>query len=59
MADNPSLKAVFPQSLADGYGDAVIEAAAETGLLESTFPVVCPWSPEAFMAPDFWPDQTR
>ena len=59
MADNPSLKTVFPQSLAEGYGDAAIEAAAETGLLESTFPVSCPWSTEQFMAPDFWPDQTH
>ena len=59
MADNPSLKAVFPQSLAEGYGDATIEAAAETGLLESTFPVVCPWSDAQFMDPDFWPDQTH
>ena len=59
MADNPSLKAVFPQSLADGYGDAAIAAAAETGLLESTFPVVCAWSPEEFMDSEFWPDQTH
>ena len=59
MADNPSLKTVFPQSLAEGYGDAAIEAAAETGLLESTFPISCPWSPEQFMDPDFWPDRTH
>jgi hypothetical protein len=58
MADNPSLKAGLADFIAEGYGDAVIEAAGETGLAESSFPTICPWSFEQFMDPAFWPDQT-
>ena len=39
----------------DAYGNAIIEAGAETGLAESTFPADCPWSFEQTMADDFWP----
>jgi hypothetical protein len=55
MADNPSLKAVLPQAIEQAYGNAVIEAEAETGLLEATFPAACPWSFEKMSDPDFWP----
>jgi hypothetical protein len=56
MADNPSLKATLSDSIAEGYGDAVIEAAGETGLPESSFPTTCPWPFEQFMDQAFWPD---
>ncbi|MDR3518484.1 MAG: DUF29 domain-containing protein [Azospirillaceae bacterium] len=55
LKDNPSLKATVPEAIADAYGDAVIQAAAETGLPESTFPVACPWSFDQVTDPDFWP----
>ena len=58
MADNPSLKATLSDSIAEGYGDAVIESAGETGLSESSFPTACPWPFEQFMDPAFWPDRT-
>ena len=58
MADNPSLKATLSDSIAEGYGDAVIEAAGETGLPESALPTACPWPFEQFMDPAFWPDRT-
>jgi hypothetical protein len=57
MADNPSLTATLSDSIAEGYGDAVIEATGETGLLESSFPPACPWPFEQFMDEAFWPDQ--
>jgi hypothetical protein len=57
MTDNPSLKATLPQAIDQAYGNAMIEAVVETGLLESAFPVVCPWSFEQMMAEDFWPDE--
>lgn len=57
MADNPSLKATLQETIAEGYGDAVIEAAAETGLPEALFPIICPWSFEQFMGEVFWPDE--
>ena len=56
LADNPSLKATFSETIAEGYGDAVIEAAGETGLPESLFPATCPWTFEQFMDEAFWPD---
>ena len=58
LDDNPSLKAKLPDSVARAYADARGEAYAETGLLESVFPPVCPWSYDQMMAPDFWPEAT-
>jgi len=58
MVDNPSLKTALSDCIAEGYGDAVIEAAGETGLPDSSFPTICPWSFEQFMDPTFWPDRT-
>ena len=55
MADNPSLKSMLPQAVEQAYGNTVIEAGAETGLPESTFPSTCPWSFDQVMAEDFWP----
>jgi hypothetical protein len=56
MADNPSLKAVLPQAIEQAYGNAAIEAAAETGLPETRFPDRCPWSYDQMMNAGFWPD---
>lgn len=58
MADNPSLKAQLSAAIATAYEKAVIKAAAETGLPESTFPPACPWMFEQIAA-DFWPDTER
>ncbi|AFL74126.1 DUF29 domain-containing protein [Thiocystis violascens] len=44
LADNPSLTAKLDQAIAQAYRLALIEAERETGLAESTFPVVCPFS---------------
>jgi hypothetical protein len=55
MADNPSLKAVVPAAIAQAYGNAVIEAGAQTGLLESTFPAHCPWTFDEMLDAAFWP----
>jgi hypothetical protein len=57
MADNPSLKSLLPQVIGQAYGSAIIEAGVETGLLETTFPTVCPWSFEQISDPDFWPGE--
>jgi hypothetical protein len=55
LGDNPSLKALLPQAIERAYGNAVIEAKAETGLPGKTFPVVCPWTIAQIMDPAFWP----
>ena len=56
MADNPSLKAVVPQAIVQAYGNAVIEAGAETGFAEAVFPPICPWTFVQIMDPGFWPE---
>ena len=56
LADNPSLKAVVPQAIAQAYGNAVIEAAAETGFAEAAFPPACPWTFAQITDADFWPE---
>jgi hypothetical protein len=38
------------------YGDAVIEAAAETGLAELVLPPTCRWPFEQLLDPTFRPD---
>lgn len=53
---NPSLKAVISETVTDAYDIARIEAAGETGLLETVFPAECPWSYEQIMDAGFWPD---
>jgi hypothetical protein len=59
LADNPSLKAVLPEAIDRAYGNAVIEAEAETGLPEATFPTACPYSFEQIIDSEFWPGDTR
>ena len=56
FSDNPSLKPLLPELIERAYGSAIIEAESETGLPESTFPAVCPWSFDQMMDGDFWPD---
>ena len=56
LKDNPSLKSKVPEVTEDAYGNALIEAAAETGLRESTFPPACPWSFNQIMDETFWPE---
>jgi Domain of unknown function DUF29 len=56
LDDNPSLKPLLPQSLANAYRDARLEAAAETGLGVETFPDDCPWVIGQVFDRDFWPD---
>ncbi len=55
MDRNPSLKPMIAEATAYAYGNAVIEASAETGLPDSAFPAECPWSFDAIMDPAVWP----
>lgn len=56
LQENPSLKARLDEVIEAAYGDALIEAERETGLPETTFPAVCPWSFEKIVDAWFWPD---
>lgn len=56
LADNPSLNASIGEATDRAYGRAVIEAGAETGLGERSFPVSCPWRFEQITDEGFWPE---
>ncbi|MGC9270675.1 DUF29 domain-containing protein [Acidiphilium sp.] len=56
IKDNPSLKSILPEAIAEAYRIARIEAENETGLAESGFPTPCPWSFTQMMTEDFWPE---
>lgn len=55
LGDNPSLKAKLPEVIEPAYGDALLLAARETGLAESSFPASCPWSFSELLDNGFWP----
>ncbi|TPQ24987.1 DUF29 domain-containing protein [Methylomonas koyamae] len=56
LDDNPSLKPQLPAILSHAYAKARIEAAKETGLDKTTFPVDCPWDWSAILDDGFYPD---
>ncbi|ARN81337.1 DUF29 domain-containing protein [Methylocystis bryophila] len=56
LEDNPSLKSLLPEVVARAYRKATKEAERETGLPETTFPAVCPWSFETATDAGFWPE---
>jgi hypothetical protein len=55
LGDNPSLTSAVPAAIARAYQNAALRAEAKTGLANSPFPGVCPWTFEQMMDPDFWP----
>ena len=55
LADNPSLKATLAETTANAYRLALVEAERETGLAESTFPSLCPWTFGQITDAEFWP----
>ncbi len=56
LRENPSLKAVLPESIEDIYPSAVIAAVNETGLDVERFPVSCPYTHPQIFDPDYLPD---
>lgn len=56
LTDNPSLKAALDDAITEAYGDAVIEAARETGLDVEAFPEVCPFTFAQMMESGFLPE---
>ncbi len=56
LEDNPSLKSKLDTAVSRAYRLALIEAERETGLPESTFEPVCPYSFSRILDEGFWPD---
>jgi hypothetical protein len=49
LRDNPSLKPLLSQAIADAHSVAVTYASQETGIVEQEFPEKCPYSFEDLM----------
>ena len=56
MEENPSLKPAIPDALSRAYRYARRDAERDTGLPETTFPEVCPYTFEQAMDEAFWPE---
>ena len=56
LRENPSLKSLLAESIADVYPSAVIAAANETGLDEDRFPDTCPYTDGQLFDPEFLPN---
>ncbi len=50
LADNPSLKPKLEEILGEAYQRGVLQAARETELDRSVFPVICPYTVEELFA---------
>ena len=55
LRDNPSLRAVQDEALADAYGDAVLRVERETDLPRDLFPWSCPYTVDQVLDDLFWP----
>lgn len=56
MRDNPSLKSILSQSLADAYEDAQVFIRKETPIDLKKMPVECPYTFEQIMNDEFYPE---
>jgi hypothetical protein len=53
---SPSLKSFLPEAIQEAYPDALRIATRETGIDESVFPTVCPFSEADLFDEDYWPE---
>jgi hypothetical protein len=56
LEESPSLRSEIEKKLSDAYEIAVLSAANETGLDETTFPESCEYSLEEALDPNFYPE---
>ncbi|NCC28086.1 MAG: DUF29 domain-containing protein [Gammaproteobacteria bacterium] len=59
LLDSPSLRPSMDAALAMIYPKAVRDAARESGLPETAFPVTCPYGLAEILAPGFLPESDR
>ena len=53
--ETPSLRRFLAEELAEAYPEAMEWAADETGLLDDSFPIECPYTHDEILSRDFWP----
>ena len=56
LDESPSLGAVITDGLTSIYASALRKAALDTGLAETTFPTLCPYTPDQILSEDFLPE---
>jgi len=56
LAESPSLTAYLPAIFGKAYRTAINSAVEDTGLADSAFPAVRPWSLDDVLKDDFLPD---
>jgi len=56
LLESPSLTPLIPGAHTSAYDFAILGAAKDTGLPESTFPATSPWTFEQIMDDTFWPE---
>lgn len=56
LKQNPSLKHIIESTWDDAHEEAVLSAAAETGMDENTFPKKCPFTLDQCLDLDFFPE---
>jgi hypothetical protein len=54
LRENPSLKNITPDKIADAYGDALAIVEKDTGLNETNFPELCPFTIVQILDENFW-----
>jgi hypothetical protein len=56
LADSPSLRAAIPVLIAQRYTRCIQDAAEETGLSATDFPLECPWTVDEILNEHFCPE---
>ena len=56
LGESPSLRAVVDQLIPEAYTEAREKAAEETGLAETSFPAVCPFTSKQVLSENFLPE---
>jgi hypothetical protein len=56
LQESPSLRSFFESVVDECYGDAVVQAVAETGLPIAMFPIDCPYAIEEILNVEFLPN---
>jgi hypothetical protein len=54
LRENPSLKNITPDKISDAYGDALAIVEKDTGLNETNFPELCPFTIVQILDESFW-----
>lgn len=55
LKENPGLKPLLPEIVADAYQLAVVYAARETNISKKVFPAQCPWDLSQIIDDNFFP----